>query len=142
MWNTQGSNLGPLLFLIYINNLANCLSSSTASMFADDTNLTTNGKRVEDMQEDLNTDLEKVHRWLLANKLTLNKEKNEYMIIGSRQRLVKSNTDLTITIGGANIERVKHTNFQGIFMEKSNKHYNCKSYERYRYVKANEGVRS
>ena len=73
-------------------------------MFEDDTNLTTNGKRVEDIQEHLNTDLETVHRWLLANKLTLNKEKAEYMIIGSRQRLVKSNTDPTITIGGTNIK--------------------------------------
>ena len=53
----QGSNLGPLLFLMYINDLPNCLSSSTASTFADDTNLTTNGKRVEDIQEHLNTDL-------------------------------------------------------------------------------------
>ena len=86
-------------------------------MFADDTNLTTNGKRVEDIQEHLNTDLEKVHRWLLANKLTLHKEKTEYMIIGSRQRLVESNTDLTITMGGANIERVKHTKTSGIVVD-------------------------
>ena len=53
-------------------------------MFADDTNLTTSGKSVEDVQP---TDLEKVHRWLLANKLTLNRDKMEYMLIGSRQRL-------------------------------------------------------
>ena len=113
----QGPNLGPLLFLIYINDLLNCLSSSTASSFADDPNFTTNGKCVEDRQEHLNTDLERFHWWLLANKLTLNKEKTEYMIIGSRQWLVKSNTDPTITIGEANIKRVEQTKTLGIIVD-------------------------
>ena len=71
----QGSNLGPLLFLIYVNDLPNCLSFSNASLFADDTNLTTSGISVEVIQSRLNEDLEKVHRWLLANKLTLNIKK-------------------------------------------------------------------
>ena len=85
----QGSNLGPLLFLVYINDLPRCLSHSTTSMFADDTNLTTNGGSSDEVITKLNVDLERVHQWLLANRLTLNKEKNEYMIIGSRQRLAK-----------------------------------------------------
>ena len=75
----QGSNLGPLLFLIYVNDLPNCLSFSNASLFADDANLTTSGISVEVVQSRLNEDLEKVHRWLLANKLTLNiKKQNIY----------------------------------------------------------------
>ena len=71
----QGSNLGPLLFLLYINDLPNCLSSSNASMFADDTNISTCGKSVTEIQEHLNHDLENIHQWLLANKLTLNKKR-------------------------------------------------------------------
>ena len=67
----RGSNVGPLLFLIYVNDLPNCLSFSNASLFADDTNLTTSGISVEVVQSQLNEDLEKVHRWLLANKLNL-----------------------------------------------------------------------
>lgn len=62
-------------------------------MFADDTNISTNGKSADEVEYKLNIDLEKIHKWLLANKLTLNKEKTEYMLIaiGSRQRL--SNID-------------------------------------------------
>ena len=72
----QGSNIGPLLFLIYVNDLPNCLSFSNASLFADDTNLTTSDISFEVVQSRLNEDLEKVYRWLLANKLTLNIENN------------------------------------------------------------------
>ena len=71
----QDSNLGPPLFHIYVNDLPDCLSFSNASLFADDTNLTTRGLSVEVAQSRLNEDLEKVHRWLLANKLTLNIKK-------------------------------------------------------------------
>ena len=74
----QGSNLGPLLFLMYINDLSNYLSRSTAGMFVDDTNLTTSGSSIADVQSNLNEDLEHIHQWLLSNKLTLNKEKTEY----------------------------------------------------------------
>jgi hypothetical protein len=56
-------------------------------MFADDTNFSTNGKTNDELQERINVDLENVHQWLLGNKLTLNKDKTEYMIIGSRQRI-------------------------------------------------------
>ena len=87
----QGSNLGPLLFLLYINDLPNCLKYTKANMFADDTNLTTASLNKEELQRRLNSDLELMHNWLLANKLTLNKEKTEYMLIGSHQRLSTEN---------------------------------------------------
>ena len=67
----QGSNLGPLLFLLYINDLPNCLKYTKANMFADDTNLTTASLNKEELQQRLNFDLELMHNWLLANKLTL-----------------------------------------------------------------------
>ena len=89
----QGSNLGPLLFILYINDPPNCLSHTSANMFADDTNITTKGLNAEDIQTRLNYDLEHIHQWLLANKLTLNKDKTEYMIIGSRQKLSNIETD-------------------------------------------------
>ena len=96
-----------MLFLIYVNDLPNCLSFSNASLFADDTNLTTSGISVEVVQSRLNEDMEKVHRWLLANKLTLNiKKKTEYMLIGSRQRLKDIQIDPKITLGNTEVNRV------------------------------------
>ena len=113
----QGSNLGPLLFLLYINDLPNCLSSSNASMFADDTNISTCGKSVTEIQEHLNHDLENIHQWLLANKLTLNREKTEYMIIGSRQKLSKITIEPEIRIGETAIKRVRNSKTLGVLID-------------------------
>ena len=83
----QGTILGPLLFLLYINDLPNCLSNCEPRMYADDTHLTYAGDNADNIQLHLNQDLENVHNWLRANKLTLNMTKTEFMLIGSRQRL-------------------------------------------------------
>ena len=69
--------------------------------------LTTNGTSINDVPLNLNKDLENVHQWLLSNKWTLNKEKTEYMIVGSRQRLDNINGDPEIKLGDPNIKQVK-----------------------------------
>ena len=69
------------------------------ALFADDTNISTHGSSEVEIQEHLYHDLENIHQWLLADKLTLNKEKTEYMVIGSRQRLSKISNELEIHVG-------------------------------------------
>ena len=83
----QGTILGPLLFLIYINDLPNCLTHCDPSMYADDTHITYADNDVTVIQRRLNEDLNNIYNWLTANKLTLNLTKTEFMLIGSRQRL-------------------------------------------------------
>ena len=106
----QGSGLGPLLFLIYINDLPKCLNAgSKPDMFADDTQIATASHDIEVITETLNSDLNNVASWLSANKLTLNNSKTEYMIIGSKKRLGLVTCDPIINVGNLKINRVETT---------------------------------
>ena len=86
-------------------------------MFADDTNLTASGDTITNIEVKLNKDLENIHQWLLANKLTLNMDKTECMIAGSRQRINKIENDPDIRLGNDNIKRVKETKTLGIIID-------------------------
>ena len=108
------SNSNPLLFLLYINDLPNCLDSSVPVLFAADTNLTTSGSTASEIQDNLEIELNKVHMWLLANKLTLNVDKTEYVLIGSRQRLTQVCSDPILSMGSEGIKRVLSTKTLGV----------------------------
>ena len=76
----QGSVLGPLLFLIYINDLNNAIRYSKVYHFADDTNLLNISNDPRKLQKQLNIDLKLLYKWLLANKISLNCAKTESII--------------------------------------------------------------
>ena len=97
--------MGPLLFLIYINDLPNSLQEAVPRMFADDTNLTLSAKTLSELKLALTPELNNLSCWLKANRLSLNVAKTELMIIGSRQRLSVQCDDLEIRIDDQIIKR-------------------------------------
>ena len=106
--------LGPLLFLLYISDLPNCLSDCEPRMYADDTHLSYAGNCVDNLQLFLNQDLKNVLSWLRANKLTLNMTKTELMLIGSRQRLSTRAVSATITIYNNQVSQVTTAKSLGV----------------------------
>ena len=86
-------------------------------MYADDTHLTYAGDNVENIQSCLNHDLANVNNWLIANKLTLNMTKTEFMLIGSRQRLNTLTDSPTPTINGTPINQVPTAKSVGVHID-------------------------
>ena len=117
----QGSILGPLLFIIYINDLPNCLKHTTPSprMFADDTSLTAVGKTLNEAEEIANKDLKNVKVWLSSNKLSLNIAKTEYILIGSRPKINSMDVQLTVKIDTCPIKRVKCAKVLGVEIDEN-----------------------
>jgi len=115
----QGTILGPLLFLIYINNLPDCLSFSTPRMYADDTHITYAGSDLHLIQSSLSHDLEKLSKWLVSNRLTLNATKTEFMLIGSRQILSTLSDTLERPIDDVRIEKVPSVKSPGIYIDEN-----------------------
>lgn len=83
----QGSIIGPLLFLIFINDLPNCLSLGSPRMYADDTNVTFAASDMLGLETQIITELKSINLWLKPNKLSLNMAKTEFMVISSRQKM-------------------------------------------------------
>ena len=115
----QGSILGPLFFLLYINDLPHCLNKTKPRMFADDTNLTASVNSLTDLEAAANSDLENLRKWLIANRLSLNVAKTEFMLIGSKPMTKNiSVSHPNVLIENKQIKRVNECKTLGVTIDK------------------------
>ena len=76
----QGSVLGPLLFIIYSNDLPNVISNSQCILFADDTTINSSSENINDLQYSVKNDMNALSDWFCANKLSLNVAKKQILL--------------------------------------------------------------
>ena len=115
----QGSILGPLLFLIYINDLPGCLQHTKPYMYADDTLLSASSASTAELQNNVSRDLLNIKDWLLSNKLSLNVTKTEYMFLGTEFKLSNLGIVLPVKIGNQEIPRVKNAKYLGVHLDEN-----------------------
>ena len=112
----QGFCLGPLLFLIYINDLPCALQSTKVTMYVDDTITSFSSKSIAEINEAVNSDLNRLQTWLVGNKLSLSVAKTQSMILGSSSNLKKHHMD------SGDPEIIPHINEDNLDMIGSNKY--------------------
>lgn len=125
----QGSILGPLLFIIYTNDLPNCLNSAKSVIFADDTTVYQSSKDIKELYINMNRELDSLSDWFRANKLSLNVSKSNFMLFTNKKNSTGNNN--LIKIGGITIEQTTTVKFLGMYMDENLKWYEhtriCKS---------------
>ena len=115
----QGSTLGPLLFLLYINDLANSSDVLSFRLFADDANIFYATKTSKDLEAVMNSELQKVINYCNLNKLSINMKKTNFMIITSPRKPAIHNINIL------NIERKTSIKYLGIYLDE---HLNWKTH--------------
>ena len=113
----QGLILGPLLFLIDVNDFPKCLTTEKLLMFADDTNVFFSEETFEKLFAVANQQLKNIDNWLISNKLSLNIDKTHYIIFHTPHSKIPENTNLQLK--NANLKRAQCIKFLGVFVNEN-----------------------
>ena len=113
----QGSILGPLLFLCYVNDMASSVDCKLL-LYADDSALLVSGKDPDCIADKLGKELESCRQWLVDNKLSLHLGKTECMLFGTKRKLKKVES-FTVTCGGESLKSTKSAKYLGVTLDES-----------------------
>ena len=113
----QGTVLGPLLFIFYVNDCINALSKCKITMFADDCVLYYSGNNWNNVYDIVQKDLRDFEDWTRRNMLKLNSKKSQAMILGSRNKLSKILNPKPFELQNQDLKYVKKYNYLGIMLD-------------------------
>ena len=114
---SQGSVLGPLLFIIFVNDLHVSIKNSKVYYFADDTNLLLINKSLKKINKLINHDLSLLVQWLILNKITLNTSKTEILIFRPKGKPIIKH--LKLRISGEKINTSSTVNYLGVLLHEN-----------------------
>ena len=118
MWSSPGLVLGPLLFIIFINDIAFSSNSMSFFIYADDTNVIMSHYDLDQLISSIDNELSNLSLWFKVNKLSLNISKSNYMFFKNRHsNRIYDNTH--IFIDGTELTKVSHTKFLGVLIDES-----------------------
>ena len=111
--------LGPLLFILYVNDFEQCLKKSTPNMYADDTSVTCSGEDIYDLCNDLKAEIDNITERLRQNKLRLNTAKTEYMVVGHKRQTNYIPGPLEVNVNGEPIKRAQKVKYLGVMVDEN-----------------------
>ena len=116
---TQGSVLGPILFLLCINDIHNSLDKIIIKLFADDTNCFVSVNDFNVLERLAETELNKLQKWINANKLTINfdPKKSSYCIFKPRNKCLLVNFNRGLTMGTKVRKYKENTRYLGLLLD-------------------------
>ncbi len=115
----QGSILGPLLFLLYINDMPLYIDTSEDLLYADDTTLSTSSFQIPEIERILSNDVKNVMYWCNNNDMALSVPKSSSMIVTTKQKLSRNreNISINVEIDSASIPCVSSTKILGVYCD-------------------------